>query len=94
VSEAGFDAFSACRGESFSISLGQEQLSLELSAIDPLPETPSRPKPFSLVFSGPLEPPLQQMIYRMSHARLGELDVFLVPVQRLAETIRYEAIFN
>lgn len=94
MSETDFDAFSSCRGDAFSVSLGQDQLSLELSTVDPLPETPGRPQPFSLVFSGPVEPPLQQMIYRMSHARLGELDVFLVPVQRLAETIRYEAIFN
>ena len=37
---------------------------------------------------------LPQAIYRLEHAALGAMDVFLVPIGRVADGIRYEAIFN
>jgi hypothetical protein len=46
---------------------------------------------FSLVFSGP--PVLGQGTYRLTHAELGELDLFLVPIGRDGEVVRYEAAF-
>lgn len=49
---------------------------------------------FALLFRGPAEAPLHQGTFRMRHAVLGELDVFLVPVARQADGFRYEAIFN
>ena len=38
--------------------------------------------------------PLPQAIYRLEHAALGPMDLFLVPIGRNAEGVRYEAIFN
>jgi hypothetical protein len=35
-----------------------------------------------------------QAIYRLEHPALGAMDVFLVPVGRGAEGVRYEAVFN
>jgi hypothetical protein len=53
-----------------------------------------RQKQFSLVFRGPYEAPIIQGIYRVDHATLGNLDLFLVPISRDASGVRYEAIFN
>ena len=48
---------------------------------------------FSLVFRGPASPLLPQATYRLSHAELGELDVFLVPVGTEPDGLRYQAAF-
>lgn len=50
--------------------------------------------PFSLVFRGPRDTYLPQGLYRMEHAELGALDIFLVPVQPDAEGSLYEAVFG
>ncbi len=51
-------------------------------------------EPFSLVFLGPRDPVLPQRIYRLEHADLGALELFLVPVGRDGSGTRYEAAFN
>lgn len=50
--------------------------------------------PFSLVFRGPLQPVLSQRIYRLEHAALGPLEIFLVPIGPDAQGMRYEAVFG
>jgi hypothetical protein len=50
--------------------------------------------PFRLAFLGPPDPVLPQRIYRLEHAGLGALDIFLVPIARDAEGTTYEAIFS
>jgi uncharacterized protein DUF6916 len=50
-------------------------------------------KQFSLVFRGPASTYLPQATYRLSHAELGELDVFLVPVGTEPDGLRYQAAF-
>lgn len=51
-------------------------------------------RPFSLEFRGPLDPQLGQATYQLVHAELGSLAVFLVPIARDAEGMRYQAIFG
>ena len=51
-------------------------------------------EPFSLTFLGPGDPVLPQRIYRLEHAELGSLEIFLVPVGRDARGTRYEAAFS
>lgn len=48
---------------------------------------------FSVVFSGPAEPRLEQGLRRLVNPELGELDLFLVPVAADAAEVRYEAAF-
>jgi hypothetical protein len=55
---------------------------------------PSRRPPFSLVFRGPAAVVLPQCMYRLEHARLGVLDLFLVPIGQDPQGIHYEAVFN
>lgn len=52
------------------------------------------PAPFSVLFRGPAEPVLVQATYRLRHASLGELDLFLVPLGPRDDGIGYEAVFN
>ena len=49
---------------------------------------------FSLLFRGPGERFMPQAIHRLRHDRLGELDIFLVPVGRDENGFQYEAVFN
>jgi Domain of unknown function (DUF6916) len=49
--------------------------------------------PFSLTFRGPAQPVLPQRIYRLDHAALGGLDIFLVPIGADPEGVTYEAVF-
>ena len=51
-------------------------------------------RPFSVLFRGPAEPLLTQRIYRLEHPALGPLDLFLVPVGREPDGLRYEAVFT
>jgi hypothetical protein len=49
---------------------------------------------FSLVFRGPHQPVLPQRIYPLEHDVLGRFDLFLVPIQRDAQGLQYQAVFN
>jgi hypothetical protein len=49
---------------------------------------------FSLIFRGPLNMPLRQRTYQITHYALGKLEIFLVPVGRDGGACYYEAVFN
>lgn len=49
---------------------------------------------FSLIFQGPANRALRQNTYRLQHSKLGEFDLFLVPIARGANTWEYEAVMN
>ncbi|HVT12555.1 MAG TPA: hypothetical protein VHE55_09825 [Fimbriimonadaceae bacterium] len=49
---------------------------------------------FSICFEGPPTPELDQHIYYLSHPRLGEISLFLVPISGDATKREYEAVFN
>lgn len=54
----------------------------------------SRHEQFSLIFHGPKNPFLPQMIYQMENEKLGELEIFLVPLGKIPDGFKYEAVFN
>ena len=49
---------------------------------------------FSLLFSGPAEPILEQAVIPLEHADMGKLELFLVPVGPGVGEIDYEAVFT
>jgi hypothetical protein len=50
---------------------------------------------FALLFRGPLELPLRQDVYNVSHAALGDFRLLLVPVlTRMNDARYYEAVIN
>ena len=56
--------------------------------------TTRRQEMFSLFFGGPLDRFMPQSIHRLEHARLGVLDLFLVPIAQQPDKFIYEAVFN
>lgn len=52
------------------------------------------PRPFTVTFAGPLEPQLEQRMYAIEHAEVGKFPLFIVPVAREADGMRYEAVFG
>ncbi|CAG0931220.1 hypothetical protein TFLX_02044 [Thermoflexales bacterium] len=86
--------------EMFRIQLeGVQPIDLELNAVTDLnPATavgPEGRRPFSIEFLGPISSQyLLQHIYRLEHAQLGVLEIFLVPLGPQQGRMRYEAIFT
>ncbi len=77
--------------------VGIEPIALELvEVVDlPYPNAPEQRGPFSLTFLGPVSPQyLPQSTYRLEHAQLGALDIFIVPLGLKEGRMQYQAIFN
>ena len=51
-------------------------------------------EPFTLLFSGPTEPVLEQHMYTLRLDELGLVEIFLVPVGQHQGGYYYEAVFN
>jgi len=66
---------------------------LELVNVIERLKTPTQ-ETFSLLFRGPQTPFVPQGIRRLKHSKLGELDIFLVPVGKEKDGFQYEAVFN
>lgn len=49
---------------------------------------------FSLYFDGPADFFLPQSLYTLTHAALGEMEIFLVPIAQTPNGFRYQAVFN
>ena len=66
----------------------------EVRLLEPHPGP--RTQPFSLYFSGPGTPVLRQQIFKLEHAQMGELELFLVPIGPHLKRggMSYEAVFN
>ena len=94
------DTFADRVGDHFPIRLDAEHsLDIVLDSVTDLASTTHpRPvgmrEPFTLLFRGPRERVLLQGVYRLEHAELGPLDIFLVPIEPDANGPRYEAIFG
>jgi hypothetical protein len=54
----------------------------------------ARHEAFSIVFQAPLDAPLEQRIYQLEHESMGAFELFLVPISKSPEGVRYEAVFN
>jgi len=72
---------------------GREPLVLELFEVTEGHDSP-RLEQFSLMFRGPMTFMIGQGLYRMNHDKLGELDLFLVPIGPDQKGLRYQVIFN
>jgi hypothetical protein len=86
-------------GEAFDVAAGDAVLQVELveatESTEPGgrgPEGQTRMQ-FSLLFRGPASPLLPQATYLLSHAGLGEIDLFLVSVGSGDYGVHYEAAF-
>jgi hypothetical protein len=93
-----FEDFAGKVGEVFTVAEpDMAAIPLTLTDAERLPThhaaANARP-PFSLVFLGKDSRALPQKLYRLEHAGLGVLTIFLVPVGRDARGVSYQATFN
>lgn len=89
------DIFMPHLNETFQMRTQDSTIDVKLIAVDLLaPRAAAKRQPFSLVFRGPKRPVWPQSIYRLVPPGLGELDVFLVPIEPDELGARYEAIFT
>jgi hypothetical protein len=85
------DDFRPLLHDSFRISPPDaDAFDVELVEVTEIPREPGGRAPFSLVFRGGPNPPLPQRIYSVEHEKLGELDIFLVPIA----VDQYQAVFT
>jgi hypothetical protein len=94
------ESFAELLNTKFRVLLESEdapEVELELAEVAEFPTlTHSRSdvERFSLYFYGPGDFFLPQSTYRLAHERLGEQDIFLVPVAQEPRGYRYEAVFS
>ena len=87
------DYFSARIDAHFRV-LGPVAATLTLTSVNKLNgATPEHPG-FSLIFRGPASPVLEQQIHTLEDDGAQAFAIFLVPVARDADGMRYEAVFN
>lgn len=66
---------------------------LDLTEVSELKLYP-RQEEFTLLFRGPLNAFLDQGVRNFKHERMGEFELFIVPIKQDADGFYYEAIFN
>ncbi|HTI72650.1 MAG TPA: hypothetical protein VMF06_21925 [Candidatus Limnocylindria bacterium] len=83
-------------GETFVLDFGAgRKAEVKLTRVNPLARVVGdRRAPFALLFTGEHEGMAQQRIYEVTHAKLGGMKIFLVPIGRTTEGVVWEAIFN
>jgi uncharacterized protein DUF6916 len=87
--------FAACLDQDFEIVFSDGTLPVKLSEARSLGARPeSTREPFSLTFVAPGPFRLPQGTYKMRHAQLGEMEIFLVQVAGDANSSTFEAVFN
>lgn len=84
-------------GTAFAVADGERLVDARLSEVRAMPKyagPAALRTPFSLLFRAPEQHIMPQGIYRLSHAAMGDLDIFIVPIGRDADGVTYEASFN
>lgn len=90
------DHFSPHVNEVFTAGLNDGEVPFELVEARPLPSRDQQAQrmPFSLLFRNTSAFLFPQQIYRMRHATLGEVGIFLAPVAQERGGFLYQAVFN
>ncbi|MHA3773189.1 DUF6916 family protein [Verrucomicrobiota bacterium sgz303538] len=88
--------FNACLNDDFTLREADKEYLLKLIEATPLGH--GRPNaaraPFALKFQGDPRLRAPQRIYDLSHPRLGDMSIFLVPIAVDQTGSYFEAIFN
>lgn len=91
------DHFAGCLNDTFQVDIDQVRTPFVLVEAAPLAHRPvpgMMREPFSLLFRHEAAIVFPQRTYPMSHARLGEFGIFLVPIARDRDGFIYQAVFN
>ena len=97
IGDVTVETFAGREGQAFTIQFADARLELTLAEVGRPPEhwgRSERRAPFSVVFRGPLEHVLPQRVWPLDHEELGQLELFLVPIEPKDGDMRYEAVFT
>ncbi len=78
----------------FQVRLENESVELTLAEIVKMERAPKNYECFTLLFKGPVNPMLEQRIYRFEHGESQTWDLFVVPVAGDDTGYDYEVIIN
>jgi hypothetical protein len=89
--------FSQHVGTKFRIQSDDREIELELNEVKVYASQEIEQggmERFSVFFAGPGDSFLPQKLYGLAHDRMGEFELFLVPIAGNEKGFRYEAVFN
>ena len=88
------ESFSDCLHQAFHVvQRGSQAFDLQLAEVTEVTKS-ARQEAFSVIFHGPDDPFMQQGMVHLHNEKLGDLDLFLVPIGRDRDGFQYEAVFN
>lgn len=88
-----YEDFCEIKDTEFKIADTDEDIRITLFKISEKKETPQNVA-FSLYLKSPPNVFLEQKIYNLSHEKLGEGSLFIVPIEKGGDGFVYEAVFN
>lgn len=88
------EAFHPYVGQDFLLSFPDGSCALKLLEASAIGTGARDGGAFSLLWQGPTTPALQQGTYELTHEKLGEMALFLVPVAQKDAGFQYEAVFT
>jgi hypothetical protein len=89
-----YKAFYENLNTTFSIVLPSDvRIEMKLSEISGYTVSPVQER-FSITLSGPPNPFLPQALYKFEHPKMGEFEMFIVPIGQDGQGFIYEAVFN
>lgn len=86
-----FERLAECVGDDFDLTTPREPIMLTLVGVRPNPEGQAGG---ALDFTGPIERPISQGTYPISHPDIGEGLLRIVPVGGTTDVRHYEAVFR
>lgn len=92
-----FEEFAGCLNDTFHVDIEQVRAPFVLVEARPMATrvvAGAVRDAFSLLFRHEAAILLPQRTYPMSHARLGDFGIFLVPIARDRDGFLYQAVFN
>ena len=88
-------SFESIVGETVDLQAGETGFQAEVEAVSLLRQYPGQVRqPFSVVLQSHDTVNHGQQMYQLSHPSLGDLNLFLVPVEADERGIVYEIVFN
>ena len=94
VADLTHEEFTRNANTNFQVQVDENTaVELDLTEVSELKLYP-RQEEFTLLFRGPLNAFLDQGVRNFKHERMGEFELFIVPIKQDADGFYYEAIFN
>ena len=88
-------SFESIVGETVDLQAGETGFQANVEAVNLLRQYPGQERqPFSIVLQSHDAVNHGQQMYKLSHPGLGDLNLFLVPVEAGERGIVYEIVFN